>query len=209
MRKLFLIVSVLSLVVLLPGCAAFKGAFGTSSDSPPDPQLKQTITDTKASIASLKQDAQADLVVAKETGDTDAQKKPERTLKFIGDAEKFTQTAESVVQVDEQGNVNIAATAAGAAPLLPFPFNLIVGVGVPLLVGGVGGVQEMRKRKSDAAARAAIEDAKSIVNHIDTMMTKDDAVKAALKNLNADTKAAAHEQLTPGAKKLIETESVT
>ncbi|MFY7895847.1 MAG: hypothetical protein ACOVP8_06420, partial [Phycisphaerales bacterium] len=76
-------------------------------------------------------------------------------------------------------------------------------LGIPLVVGGV---QEWSKRKAVAQKEA---DAKSIVNSIDVLMTKNDAVKAALKTVDAEAKAAAHAQHTPAAKQLIDAESVT
>jgi hypothetical protein len=71
-------------------------------------------------------------------------------------------------------------------------------LGIPLVVGGI---QEVRKRRADA-------NAKSIVNSVDVLM-QDAIVKNALKNVNHDVKASAHAQLTPAAKAIIESESVT
>ena len=203
MRKLALIVAVLSLVVMLPGCAGFKGIFGTPGETGPDPQLVAQYEQAKTNLEELKANATADIEKAVEEGDAKLEAKARETLATVERIEKAADKFEAVVKKDATGAVDPAATATSAAALLPPPWNVLAMLGIPLVVGGV---QEWSKRKAVAQKEA---DAKSIVNSIDVLMTKNDAVKAALKNVDADAKAAAHAQLTPAAKQLIEAESVT
>lgn len=203
MRKLALTVAVLSLVVMLPGCAGFKGIFGTPGETGPDPQLVAQYEQAKTNLEELKANATADINQAVAEGDAKLEAKARETLKTVERIENAAASIEKTVKRDEAGNVDPAATATGAAALLPPPWNVLAMVGIPLIVGGI---QEMSKRKAVAQKEA---DTKSIINSIDVLMTKNDAVKAALKNVDAEAKAAAHAQLTPAAKQLIDAESVT
>jgi hypothetical protein len=199
MRKLILVVAVTSLVVMLPGCSTLGGIFGTPGESGPDPQLVAQYEQAKTNLEELKANATADITKAVAEGDAKLEAKARETLATVEKAQDKLAAVENVVKKDANGAVDTAATATSAAALLPPPWNVLAMLGIPIVVGGI---QELRKRQSDANAR-------SIVNSIDVLMTKNEAVKAALKNVDADTKAAAHEQLTPAAKKLIESESVT
>lgn len=199
MRKLALTVAVLSLVVMLPGCAGLRGVFGTPGETGPDPQLVAQYEQAKTNLEELKANATADITQAVAEGDAKLEAKARETLKAVERIENAAKELEAVVKKDETGAVDPAATATSAAALLPPPWNVVAMLGIPLVVGVA---QEYRKRQSDANAR-------SIVNSIDVLMTKNDAVKAALKTVDAEAKAAAHAQLTPAAKQLIDAESVT
>jgi outer membrane murein-binding lipoprotein Lpp len=199
MRKLALAVAVLSLVVMLPGCSSMGKLFGTPGETGPDPQLVAQYEQAKTNLEELKANATADINQAVAEGDAKLEAKARETLKTVERIEKAAEDIEKVVKRDEAGNLDPAATVTGAAALLPPPWNVLAMLGIPLVVGGI---QEYRKRQSDATAR-------SIVNSVDVLMSKSEAVKSALKGVDAEVKAAAHEQLTPAAKKLIDTESVT
>jgi hypothetical protein len=203
MRKLALAVAVLSLVVMLPGCSSMGKLFGTPGETGPDPQLVAQYEQAKTNLEELKANATADINQAVAEGDAKLEAKARETLKTVERIEKAADKFEAVVKKDETGAVDPAATVTGAAALLPPPWNVLAMVGIPLIVGGI---QEMSKRKAVAQKEA---DTKSIINSIDVLMTKNDAVKAALKNVDAEAKAAAHAQLTPAAKQLIDAESVT
>jgi hypothetical protein len=198
MRKLLLTVAVLSLVVMLPGCASLGGLFGTQGESGPDPQLAAQVELAKANLEELKANATADIAKAVEAGDAKLEAKARETVAVVTSIQTKVAAVESTIKRDAAGNVDPAATATGAAALLPPPWNVLAMLGIPLVVGGI---QEVRKRRADA-------NAKSIVNSVDVLM-QDAIVKNALKNVNSDVKASAHEQLTPAAKALIESESVT
>lgn len=199
MRKLSLIVAVICLVVLVPGCGAFRGVFGTPGETGPDPQLVAQYEQAKTNLEELKANATADIEKAVEEGDAKLEAKARETLATVQQAQAKLAAVENIVKKDETGAVDPAATATSAAALLPPPWNVLAMLGIPLVVGGV---QEIRRRQ-------AVADAKSIVNSVDVLMTKSEAVKSALKSVDAEAKAAAHEQLTPAAKKLIDAESVT
>jgi len=198
MRKLLLTVAVLSLVVMLPGCASLGGLFGTQGESGPDPQLVEQYTQAKANLEELKANATADITKAVAEGDAKLEAKARETVKTVEKAQEKLAAVESTIKRDAAGNVDAAGTATGAAALLPPPWNVLAMLVIPAVVGGV---QEVRKRRADA-------NAKSIVNSVDVLM-QDAIVKNALKNVNPDVKASAHEQLTHAAKKLIDAESVT
>jgi len=198
MRKLLLTVAVLSLVVMLPGCASLGGLFGTQGESGPDPQLVEQYTQAKANLEELKANATADITKAVAEGDAKLEAKARETVKTVEKAQEKLAAVERTIKRDAAGNVDAAGTATGAAALLPPPWNVLAMLVIPAVVGGV---QEVRKRRADA-------NAKSIVNSVDVLM-QDAIVKNALKNVNPDVKASAHEQLTHAAKKLIDAESVT
>jgi hypothetical protein len=198
MRKLLLTVAVLSLVVMLPGCASLGGLFGTQGESGPDPQLVEQYTQAKANLEELKANATADITKAVAEGDAKLEAKARETVATVEKIQAKVASVEKIVKVNADGSVDPAATATGAAALLPPPWNVLAMLGIPLVVGGI---QEVRKRRADA-------NAKSIVNSVDVLM-QDAIVKNALKNVNSDVKADAHKQLTPAAKALIESESVT
>lgn len=198
MRKLLLTVAVVSFVVMLPGCSSLSGLFGTQGESGPDPQLAAQVELAKANLEELKANATADITKAVEAGDAKLEAKARETVATVEKIQAKVAVVENTIKRDAAGNVDAAGTATGAAALLPPPWNVLAMLGIPLVVGGI---QELRKRQSDA-------NAKSIVNSIDVLM-QDAIVKGALKNVNPDLKASAHEQLTPAAKKLIDAESVT
>jgi len=198
MKRIASIAFLFALIVMFPGCASLGGLFGTQGESGPDPQLAAQVELAKANLEELKANATADIAKAVEAGDAKLEAKARETVKTVEKAQEKLAAVESTIKRDAAGNVDPAATATGAAALLPPPWNVLAMLVIPAVVGGV---QEVRKRRADA-------NAKSIVNSIDVLM-QDAIVKGALKNVNPDVKASAHEQLTPAAKKLIDAESVT
>jgi hypothetical protein len=198
MKRIASIAFLFALIVMFPGCSSLGGLFGTQGESGPDPQLAAQVELAKANLEELKANATADITKAVAEGDAKLEAKARETVKTVEKAQEKLAAVESTIKRDAAGNVDPAATATGAAALLPPPWNVLAMLGIPLVVGGI---QEVRKRRADA-------NAKSIVNSIDVLM-QDAIVKGALKNVNPDVKASAHEQLTPAAKKLIDAESVT
>jgi len=198
MKRIASIAFLFALIVMFPGCASLGGLFGTQGESGPDPQLAAQVELAKANLEELKANATADIAKAVEAGDAKLEAKARETVATVEKIQAKVASVEKIVKVNADGSVDPAATATGAAALLPPPWNVLAMLGIPLVVGGI---QEVRKRRADA-------NAKSIVNSIDVLM-QDAIVKGALKNVNPDVKASAHEQLTPAAKKLIDAESVT
>jgi hypothetical protein len=198
MKRIASIAFLFALIVMFPGCSSLGGLFGTQSETGPDPQLAAQVELAKANLEELKANATADIAKAAEAGDAKLEAKARETVATVEKIQAKVASVEKIVKVNADGSVDPAATATGAAALLPPPWNVLAMLGIPLVVGGI---QEVRKRRADA-------NAKSIVNSVDVLM-QDAIVKNALKNVNSDVKASAHEQLTPAAKKLIDAESVT
>jgi hypothetical protein len=198
MRKLLVVLAVLSLVVLVPGCSSTGSLFGPGAESGPDPQLIKHYEQVKADLEGLKTTATAEIARAQATADANLEAKARETLATVQKAQTKLATVEDSIRLNKDGSLDVGSTAAGAAALLPPPWNVLAIVGLPIVVGGI---QEFRKRRAD-------QNAKSIVNSIDVLM-QDAIVKSSLKGVNEQVKKDAHAQLTEQAKKLIESESVT
>jgi hypothetical protein len=119
------------------------------------------------------------------------------TNQKITELEQRARSTEELLQrvTNPDGSVNIAAASREASQFLPYPFNLILLLGGPTLAGLV---QEIRVRRSDAAAR-------SLVNSIDKLRIEEPTVRDAFKR----HKDAIGRQLTPRARKVIAKETIT
>lgn len=133
--------------------------------------------------------------VAEAQGDTETLDKLEDLEATI---EKMRATLQGVTD-PETGEIDAASGLSAAGALLPFPYNLIVGLGGMI---GVGAVQEWRKNQSAKQSEAT---AKSIVNAIDRARAADPELKARMKANKSEIET----ELTDAAKRLIDAESLT
>jgi len=145
---------------------------------------------TKAQLATIRQETEAEYQEAKTAGDDKAAERAAKTLEKVKQAEDFLGKATGPDGAFDPGK---AAGAAGA--LLPPPWNLIVMLGAPLLAAGV---QELRVRKKEA-------DAVSIINGIEALKATDPGVKTALKTHENVVKA----EYTSGAKAMVRKHKLT
>ena len=136
---------------------------------------------TRADTAELAATLRADAQKDREAGNVPAAEAKEKA------AEPIQKVSNSIV-LDADGEPDLFASAAGLVPVYG-PWILLAGTAF----------------KWFRASRTA----SSIVKHVDKLMIEDPSVKAALNNLSPEAKEKAHALLTPEAKKLIDTQSVT
>lgn len=167
--------------VLCTGCGAF------------DPiQAKQQIDTAQEQVENTAVKLEEEKKVAEELGDekkvADMQKSLDELAKLRAQLNKAEQMLDAATNPDGTFNVGGASSAIGAA--LPPPWNLLVMVGGPLLVGLV---QEMRVRRETAAAV-------SLVNGITTLQMAEPTVMNQLLERNED---ALKGEYTTRAKKIV------
>lgn len=113
------------------------------------------------------------------------------------DLASVTSTADKLrVRVtDEDGNFDTEKVAREASLYLPYPFNLISLVGVPLIVGGV---QEWRRRQ---AIKSEVRKSKEIIASVDAARKNNPIIADMMSQ--EDTKTVMWEQLSPETYDLI------
>lgn len=151
-----------------------------------DPATSPTAVATlQNDVNTLKETFRAEAEKAAAAGDTKG-------------AETFTKAADKIEQGQSWVATKVKMDAAGNVDPLSTIVGLIPGVG-PYAALAFAGFRWWR------ASNAG----KSIVRHIDNLMVNSPEIASAMKNLPADKKATAHALLTPQAKDLIDSVSVT
>lgn len=156
---------------------------------------QEHVAQTQAQLDAAQAAVDEQRAVAEAQGDT-------KTLEKLEDFEKTIEQMRAALQGatnPQTGEIDATSGLTAAGAMLPFPYNLIVGLGGVI---GVGAVQEWRKNK---AAKEAEATAKSIVNAIDRARAADPELKSRMKA----NKAEMEEELTDSARRLIEAESLT
>jgi len=143
------------------------------------------VTNLQADVQTLKQTFREEAEKATVAGDVKA-------------AETFTKAADKIEQGQSWVASKVKTDASGAVDPVATGIGLIPGVGPYALAA-------LALLKWWQASGAG----KSIVRHIDNLMVNSPEITKALKELPADKKANAHALLTPAAKKMIDTVSVT
>lgn len=113
----------------LPGCTA-SGTFDTEA-------IQKGTDDTRAALANTKAQLEAQLVLT-----TDADKRAE-IQKAIGKIDELIVKVESGANLanlllNPDGSINGPQAGAAISNLLPYPWNLVAAIGVPLLTGLAG-----------------------------------------------------------------------
>lgn len=204
----YLIVA-LALTALVAGCGTLSNLLKGEPAPPPVPPAafdgaQQKLDATKAAQEKALAEAQAAALAAKTEAETrkaqEAAAAAAKTLEYLASLQAGLDKAKALQQAatGPDGRFDLAGAAAGAGALVPPPWNLILMLGVPALVGLV---QQKRVMDRD-------RDTRSVINAIDVLRS-DPSTGTAARSLMASAKAKMDEQLTPRARKLRKEESLT
>ncbi|MDF1700809.1 MAG: hypothetical protein P1V36_06590 [Planctomycetota bacterium] len=176
-----LLIAVGTVLMFAAGCASLSDAFGYSQDA-------------RDGLASERAVLVSELEAAVDAGDeeraaaiNDAIADLNRADTAIADAQ-----ASAVKYMNEDGTVNVPAAAREVSLSLPFPANIAVLLGLPLVTAGV---QEWRKSKVSRELNQAVTVATETVASVDAMRE----VNAELADQMSDkaTRTAAWKAMSP------------
>lgn len=177
-------------VAIAAACAAaviYMGGCSTEG-TPPIAAVQKSLDDSRVQLARLRAENEVALAEAKSKGDSKAQEKAEKSLEVIAKSEETANATAAAIGA-ANGDPQAAEQLTKYTDKLPFPFNLIAGIGVPLAIAGV---QEWRVRRAAGAAD-------SIVQGINEVRKASPAV---IEAMDAN-KAAIEQKFTPLAKKIV------
>lgn len=177
-------------VAIASSCAAavlYMGGCQTDG-TPAVSKIQQSLDDSRIQLAKLRADNETALAEAKVKGDTKAQEKAEKSLEVIAKSEETANAAAAAIGA-ANGDQQASEQLTKYTDKLPFPFNLVAGIGIPLAIAGV---QELRVRRANGAAA-------SIVSGIDEVRKASPAVVDAMDA----NKVAIEQKFTPLAKKIV------
>lgn len=162
---------------------------GCATDSAPSVStIQKSLDDSRVQLAKLRAENEVALAEAEAKGDTKAKQKAEKSLEVIAKSEETAKAATAAIGA-ANGDPQASEQLTKYTDKLPFPFNLIAGIGVPLAIAGV---QELRVRRASGAATSIAQGVEEARKNSPEMVKAMD-----------DNKAAIERKFTPLAKKII------
>jgi hypothetical protein len=150
--------------------------------------IQKSLDDSRVQLAKLRADNEVALAEAEAKGDTKAKEKAQKSLEVIAKGEETAKAASAAIGA-ANGDPAASEQLTKYTDKLPFPFNLIAGIGVPLAIAGV---QELRVRRASSAATSIAQGVEEARKNSPEMVKAMD-----------DNKEAIERKFTPLAKKII------
>lgn len=156
-----------TLAAAVLGLMAACEGFGTGAgEQPADQKLLADVDKARAALEAQKAVALEQIAAAQAADDAKAEARWRETLDTVNAWGAKVDQALLNVKRTPEGGVDLGATASSVGLLLPPPWNIIWGIGAPLIVGGV---QELRRKRAVAATDANEAAARDLVNLIDRL----------------------------------------
>ena len=154
-----------------------------------------------AQIAAARGDLQRSLSEAQARDDAAAVERARASLESLAGIEAKAARATAAIDrfVRPDGTIDIGAGASAAGAALPPPWNLLVMLGLPVVVGGI---QEWRRTQ-------AVKAAKSIVNSVDQLRIASPVVRTEMEKLAANEETDFSAAMTPLAQRIVASERLT
>jgi hypothetical protein len=200
----------------MPACAHAQSLFSQQKPAEVATQARADLEAASATIALERQkavDAQAAQAAA---GNAAAVAELAKAIAFYDKAAAVTQKAMAVTKaaINADGSVNPEGTLLTLGGVLPFPFNLVVMLGGPLVFREVSSYRRRREAAAalEAARKAAAENeaaGRSIVNSIDLMRVNSPLIASEMARLAASTQTNPASVLTPVAARIVAGERLT